>query len=160
MTRRSNYIESDGKAFFKPTTWPPTPPDRGDWIIVYGFPGLQRVPNIDSISFYSVVFSGPVSSISDRQFVLAAEDGPRLLEQTANNVPCLGNLGGMSGSPAFKLAPDGLSLVGIVYEAQDGRNATILCWRVDYINAKGVFDRGRLPPLKRGKELRDGEIQW
>ena len=146
VTTRSNHIESDGKFFFKPKTWPPEPPLRGDWILIYGFPAAQRVPKTEDITFYGVAIIGRVSSISELRFILAAEDEPRILERTAEDVPDLSVLGGMSGSPAFKLTSDGLSLVGILCQTLEGRADSIMCSRVDYVTETGTLDSSRLPP--------------
>jgi hypothetical protein len=140
---REHEIERDGKRFFEPRSWPLHTPQVADEVIVYGFPAAQRVVGDGCLTFHGVGFAVAISSISERHFVLAA-DRERMVNTYVGDLPPLKALGGLSGAPVFTFSGGELSPVGIVYEAQNGKDATIMCSRLDFITPDGPLDENRL----------------
>jgi hypothetical protein len=86
----------------------------------------------------------PASSISDRQIVLADEEGNRIFQDFIKPETTQIGLGGLSGSAAYILRDFIYRFVGIVKECQE-RNHTIIISRLGCLTSDGRIDRLQMP---------------
>lgn len=135
------------KRFFEAPAWPPRPPAVGEVACVAGFPGHHRQVQEDKtgVTFHFTLVVDFVTSVSDRHFVLVDEGLERKERRVNASLSTLGCLGGMSGGPAFVNRKDGLELLGMIYEASEGKNATYYVAHAHFIGADGQLDRTAMP---------------
>lgn len=139
-------ISSFGKAFYRPSSWPPERAKSGDFIVIAGYPGDHRAQANNSATMRINVIADPVSTVNDVVFVLADESGERTLVKVDSSLGDLGQFGGMSGSPAFRFTQDGEhELVGFLNETHEGLNAQVRAVHADFIREDGNLDYGLLP---------------
>lgn len=108
------------KLFYPIEEWPIPQPKVGDVVAIVGCPGRGREALGRHITTWALEFLGyGVSGVSDRQITLAPERNDRSSrDEDGNKIPH-GNIGGMSGSPAFLLKEKWPpTLVGFVKEGK------------------------------------------
>src|SRR6266545_1304555 len=103
------------KQFYRPERWPIPKAKQGSAIAFVGFAGIGRNMQGTVGDFRYSFFGLSVSSVSDRKMVLGAGHSHRtLMDNNGQRVPPM-RMGGMSGSPAYARAGNGLfSLAGFV----------------------------------------------
>lgn len=134
-------------AFFQVREWPLQRVKVGACVTVIGYPKCHVEFDADGKLTTGRSWLGfQVSSVSDRHFVLANQHRDRTYmyrdESTTSAAPLL--LPGMSGSPAFCRTPNGLHLVGFLYEGNDS-DGTIFCTHASFLTEDGVIDHHALP---------------
>jgi hypothetical protein len=105
------------KAFYRIEEWPVPQPKIGDVVAIIGFAGTGRILSRDQMAGWSISFLGySVSGVTPRDITLAPErkDDRMSYDENWNKIPH-GNIGGMSGSPAFLLKQQGApQLIGFL----------------------------------------------
>jgi hypothetical protein len=134
-----------GKSYFRAPVWPPARPTPKTTAALIGFAGEHRQVGKDSLKINLSVFRDKVTSVSDRHFVLVDEERARISMKVNPTLGELGDLGGMSGSPAFAVGADGKrSFAGLLYEAGEGKEAMIFAVHADFLTAEGKIDRSKI----------------
>jgi len=134
-----------GKSYFPEATWPPARPTAETTAVVVGFVGEHRQIGQQSLNISLSVICDKVTSVSDRHFVLVDEDRTRVSVKMNPTLGELGDLGGMSGSPAFAVGINGEpSFAGLLYEAGESKEATVFAVHADFLTADGKIDRNRI----------------
>jgi len=130
------------KVIYKATYWPPLLPSVKDPALFLGYPGSYRyVPGQKgNIFFGKACFLDFVSSVSERNIILADEKNVREIRKHMDICPDLGLLGGMSGGPVFIKRNNKHELIGIMRGAGDGPHATIFAAPLYYIKPDGTLD--------------------
>lgn len=139
-------LEDIGKAYFPASGWPCSRPNAGTPAVIIGFQGAHRVPVGSNLQINLTVLCDKITSSSQRHLILVDEDQARKTVRINRALDELGPLGGMSGSPAFTVGPSGdAKLVGFLYEAGDGADATVFAIHADVITSEGRIDYGLIP---------------
>src|SRR5262249_51476400 len=134
-----------GKSYFRAAVWPPARPTPETSAVVIGFVGEHRQVGGASLGINLSVICDKVTSVSDRHFVLVDEQRARVSGKVNPTLGELGELGGMSGSPAFAVGVDGnASFAGLLYEAGEGKEATVFAVHADFLTAEGKIDRSKI----------------
>lgn len=130
------------KAYYKADHWPPLLPAAGDAALLLGYPGKYRyVPGPKrNIFFGKACFLDFISSVSERNIILAEEKNVREIKKHEDSCPDIGALGGMSGGPVFIKRNNRHELIGIMRGASDGPHATLLVAPLYYIKPDGTLD--------------------
>lgn len=105
-----------GSCIFKPKSWPPPLPDKGEFIAFGGFPGtLRSILSFDELEFGSWSSgASEISSVSDFQFASVFNRENWIQSFGTKHHMDLIALGGMSGGPVFIKRKVYWDLVGIV----------------------------------------------
>ena len=113
-------------------------------VCIVGYPGenIEVVPGRADLNYMQLIF--PASSVSDRQIVLADEEGNRIFRHFIEPETTQIGLGGLSGSAAYILRDSIYRFVGIVKECQE-RNHTIIISRLGCLTSDGRIDRFQMP---------------
>jgi hypothetical protein len=119
-------------------------PVVGEMVCIVGYPSdnVEVVPGRADLNYTQIIF--PISSISDRQIVLADEQGNRMFQDFFTPDATQIGLGGLSGSAAYVLRNSIYRFVGIVKECEE-RNHTIIISRLGCLDRNGKIDRSRMP---------------
>lgn len=134
------------RAFCGIGTWPPPRANRDDIAGFLGYAGKDRRLLDDGDLLLGLTpFCDRVSESSDRQFILADEDGGRVIARYLPDVPGFGSTGGLSGSLVFINRSGALLPAGTVRAADDTERATFFVAHLDYIKRDGSIDSLRLP---------------
>lgn len=130
------------KVIYKAACWPPLLPSVKDPALFLGYPGSYRyVPGQKgNIFFGKACFIDFVSSVSERNIILADGRNVREIRKHGDNCPDLGELGGMSGGPVFIKRNNKHELIGIIRGADNGPHATIFASPLYYIKPDGTLD--------------------
>lgn len=142
---RTDYVELQGKSFFRIPEWPIPRVNDGNTVDILGYAGNDRELIGDSIVvFGNSHFGLSVSSVSDRGFVLAPDGGPRVFLMKN---PCHGEqfeIGGMSGGPVFCSRNGVTHLVGFVRAGGSSDNC-IFVSHANYLQDNGTLDHLAIP---------------
>ena len=146
-----SIVEQQGKAFYRAAEWPPRRPEAGMKVVIIGYPGEGRcVLSSDSLGISPLVVGRTVTSVSDRQFVMADETQDSY-SHTPDGRPPLTSFGGISGGAAFSRLGRG-DRIGHYYicgfAKEEGFNKTIFVAHADAINADGSIRVDGLPQVK------------
>lgn len=107
--RVNNSAVNHKKAWFPVKDWPLLNVHDGDYVVLMGFPGKLIVKDGHTCSFSGQVLPFRVTGIGRERFYLFNDpNNSEVFSYTKNE------LGGQSGSPAFKLCDEGARLVGFV----------------------------------------------
>ena len=137
------HLTSNGKIgsqVYKPAKWPPTQPQKGEYVIFGGFPGsLRVVESFNEIVFYSWSSGGSrIDSTSDERFISAFEREYWIRSFGQKHLLDLKSLGGMSGGPAFIKRDLHFEFVGIITDYQDNYDA------VFFASAQTITENGQI----------------
>ncbi len=140
--------QSQGAEFYQSSTWPPPRPQKGDSGFFIGYPGIYREPSERGLEIRSMPFNDFVSSVSDRHFIFVDEEGERRVYEYIKGLGKIESIGGVSGAAVYLLEKNGSlasssTLVGFVYEANEGKNCTVFCNHADFIDKDGKIDRSK-----------------
>ena len=119
-------------------------PKEGEPVTIVGYPAedTEIVENVRaSFAYTHLVF--PISSVSDRQIILADGSGTRRRKYYGEGVPGPMGWAGISGSPAFVIRDSLARFVGIFKEEKSG---TVIISRLGCIGSGGYLDRSLMPP--------------
>jgi hypothetical protein len=142
----TEYILRCHKRFAAVTPWPAANAQGGEFVFVVGYPGLHRVANESDphCTFHSTVFADEVTSSSSRHFILADTHHQRSQTILCQGLPEFGELGGLSGAPAFVNRNGGAVLCGFMYEGGVGTEAIVFIAHASHIDAEGRVGRPRV----------------
>lgn len=129
------------KSYFKCLIWPPPRPQEDDVAFFVGFPGIHRESSERGLETRTSPFCDTITSVSRRHFVLVDEELERRTSVFNETLTAFGPLGGVSGAACYiQSAEDATqTLVGFVYESDDGVHATFFVHHADFINADGTI---------------------
>ena len=128
------------KSFCRPQSWPPKRVARGEVALFVGMPGIHRKIISGGIRNHFTPVCDSVSSVSNRHFVLADENGRNQFEYQTG-LPAFGPTGGVSGAPVFINREKQLILSGVVYEGGETEQATFFAAHADFINSDWTINR-------------------
>ena len=137
------------KAFYSSDYWPPSVPAVKDAVFLLGYPGQYRNADATRLGIFSAIvgFADFVSSVSERNIILADEKNVRELREFMEGYPAIWDLGGMSGGPVFVKRNNNYELIGIMRAADTGPHATIFVAPLYYISSDGTLDFSQRPQL-------------
>jgi hypothetical protein len=142
------------KRYFPIRSFPPPLPMVGEALSLVGYPGMLRKTSEHRGSFSPVSIGYTISTVSERQIILADERGDRKIIgdqfSKAEEVP----LGGFSGSPAFIIRQEGAHIAGFLRAGSKSVDnlpinlpGVIFVSPAICLNPDGTLDRGRMPWL-------------
>lgn len=116
-----------GSCIFQPSSWPPPPLKKGEFVAFGGFPGsIRSLASFDEIEFPSWSSgASQVSSVSDLQFISAFEREYWVSSFGEKYHMDSRALGGMSGGPAFINRGLYWDLAGIVSQYHEDYDAML-----------------------------------
>lgn len=129
------------KMFYAPTAWAPPRANREDVAFFVGFPGLHREIFTASVLNHAAPFCDFVSSSSDRHFVLADQEGERVVLEYKKQLAQFGPTGGVSGSPVFISTGGELVLAGVLKEGGEGHDTVFFAAHAGYVRPDGEIAR-------------------
>jgi len=152
------YLKTCGspcnKRYFPIQSFPPLLPRTGEALSLIGYPGILRKACEDRGSFSPVGIGYTISSVSERQIILADEHGDRKIEGNQFTSPNEIPLGGFSGSPGYIVREDGLHFAGLLRAGSKSINdspislpGVIFLSPVQLLTSAGTLDRTRMPWL-------------
>lgn len=141
----ADQVENVGKAYFVADPWAAARPEVGTTAVILGFQGVHRQIGETTLGVNLTVICDRVSACSPRHLVLVDEDLARISVKVNESLGELGPLGGMSGSPVFTMDNnDYANLVGFLYEAGEGADATVFAAHADILTPEGKIDHARI----------------
>jgi len=120
-------------------------PILGEGVYIVGYPAanVDVNPEVSIFGFMYICFR--VSSVSERQVILANENGSwSFLDYDAPPRARI-FLGGISGSPAFVIRDHKARFIGIVTNCSE-RDQTIMISKLGCLNPDGTLDHTLIPP--------------
>lgn len=110
-----------GSQVHKPVKWPPSQPQKDEFVIFGGFPGsLRVVKSFDEYVFYSWSSGGSrIDSVSETRIISAFERDYWISSFGEKRNLELKDLGGMSGGPAFIKRELHFEFVGILTDYEE-----------------------------------------
>jgi len=119
--KQANEITNDdmiGSSFFQPTSWPPQPILKDEYVIFGGFPGKWRTQLATAALEFGTYSSGGsrVVTIGDTYFITQFERECWIQTLGAKDAINLTEIGGLSGGPAFVSRGLRFDFVGIIYQ--------------------------------------------
>ena len=131
-----------GCKYFNSFKWPPERVEKNDVTVLIGFLGKQRYTSYRGLETPPIPIVKVVSSVSERNFILATEDDETITVKFDKTLPDIDSLGGLSGSAVFRSIEDkkkcGFSLAGFVYNSL---NLDIMCHHANLINENGNISK-------------------
>jgi hypothetical protein len=145
-------LSGQQKRYFPIRKWPIPTAASGDAITLIGFPGAFRFTHPSFGAFEPAGLAFTVSSVSDRNIVLADETGTRRTKggrlREDEGIP----FGGFSGAPAFLFRDDMFHLVGFMRGGSKETDKSpialpgvVFLSPATYLQIDGTFDRHRMP---------------
>jgi len=136
------------KQFFQLKYWPPRLAKVSDRIIIVGYPAAHRSSHETTLNTRCLPIQDFVTDVGPRRFTVADELGTREIVINPERLEFPEHVGGMSGSPAFRVdGTDAPELLGVFSEGSDGLRGAYFCAHVNFLNADGKFEQSRLPPM-------------
>lgn len=135
------------KTFFVLDNWPPTQAKKGDHVIIMGYPAAHRCGYDMTINTRILPICDFVTDVGPRRFTVADENEGRVIIINPDNLSFPTHLGGMSGSPIFRISENALpDFVGIFSEGSDGLRGAYFCSHASFLLPSGELDFTRIPP--------------
>ena len=141
--------EADGlnKSLFDLEKWPPSFAQRDDQALMLGFPDAHRYGYEKTINTRVLPIFDFVTDVGPRRFTIADENEQREILVNPDNLDFPTHLGGMSGSPVFKIRDNTHpELLGVLSEASDGMRGANFCSYAQFLLPDGKLDFTRIPP--------------
>ena len=134
------------KKFYRPENWPLSPPDEGELVAFYGFPGEYRSPHPvqDGILSRGMLFVDCVTAVNDDYIFSVDTSGIREQKIYEVGLQWLRSFGGVSGSPVFVNRNMRFELIGFVCEAWGSKGEFLRISRADFITPDGTLDYTRI----------------
>lgn len=130
-------------SFYQPVRWPPRRVEKGDSVLITGFPRAYRhlLPAVQAIQFNSCHINAPVDTVAEHRFscVFDMAARRRIYGDTESEWP--DGYGAFSGCPAFTYSDDGVEFAGIVYEGSEAFHI-LNVYHSDLIVGDGTLKRG------------------
>lgn len=136
------------KTFFDIGAHAPPMATIGDRVLIVGYPAAHRVGSENVTNARCLPIQDFVTDVGPRRFTIADESLSREIAINPSRLTFPVHLGGMSGSPAFRVnAPGDLALLGVFSEGSDGLHGTYFCAQATFLLPDGRIDHPRLPPM-------------
>lgn len=136
------------KTFFDIGDHAPPMATVGDKVLIVGYPAAHRVGSGNVINARCLPIQDFVTDVGPRRFTVADETQSREIAINPSGLTFPEHVGGMSGSPAFRLNdPGNVALLGVFSQASDGLQGTFFCTHATFLCSDGRIDRSRLPPM-------------
>jgi hypothetical protein len=114
------------KTFFVLDRWPPTQAEKGDHVLIMGYPAAHRQGYETTISARILPICDFVTDVGPRRFTIADESEGRKILINPDSLAFPTHLGGMSGSPVFKVSD--------------------FCSHAHFLLPSGQLDSTKIPP--------------
>lgn len=135
------------KSFFDLDKWPPSLAEKGDQALILGFPAAHRHGREKMINTRVLPIFDFVTDVGSRRFTIADENEHREILVNPDNLDVPTHLGGMSGSPVFKVRDNAYpELLGVLSEGSDGLRGAYFCSHAQFLLPDGKLDFTRIPP--------------
>lgn len=135
------------KAFFELDLPLRTRATAGDLALILGFPVEHRCASSSKINARVLPIMDYVTDVGGRRFTIADESNRREILINPDNLTFPTHLGGMSGSPVFRIDhATSPVLMGILSECGDGLRGAYFCSHANFLLPDGHFDIHALPP--------------
>jgi hypothetical protein len=119
----------------------------GDQALILGFPAAHRCASGNKINARVLPILDYVTDVGARRFTIADENDQREILINPDNLSFPDHLGGMSGSPVFRIAEaSSPTLMGIFSEGGDGLRGAYFCSHANFLLPDGNLDANALPP--------------
>lgn len=136
------------KTFFDIGVYAPPMANVGDRVLIVGYPAGHRVGSNNIINARCLPIQDFVTDVGPRRFTIADESMSREVAINPSRLIIPEHVGGMSGSPAFRVNDTGnVELLGVFSEGSDGLHGTYFCAHATFLCVDGRIDRSRLPPM-------------
>lgn len=135
------------KTFFVLDRWPPTQAQKGDHVLIMGYPAAHREGYETTINARILPIYDLVTDVGPRRFTIADENEGREILINPDSLAFPKHVGGMSGSPVFRVSGDTTpDFVGVLVEASDGLRGAYFCSHAHFLLPSGQLDFTRIPP--------------
>ena len=135
------------KTFFVLDIWPPTQAEEGDQVIIMGYPAAHRQGYERTINTRILPICDFVTDVGPRRFTIADENEGRRILINPDSLIFPRHLGGMSGSPVFRVSDKTMpDFVGVFSESGDGFRGAYFCSHAHFLLPSGQLDFTRIPP--------------
>jgi hypothetical protein len=139
--------EELNKAFFVIDRWPPTQAEQGDQVLIMGYPAAHRHGFERTINARILPLGDFVTHVGPRRFTIADENEQREILINPDKLAFPPHLGGMSGSPVFRVSSSTFpEFVGVLVEGGDGFRGACFCSHAYFLLPSGKLDITRIPP--------------
>lgn len=108
-------------SFYQPARWPLRRVEKGDSVLITGFPKAYRhpLPGEQAIQFNSCHINAPVDSVAEHRFSCVFDMAARRRVYGDAEGEWPGDYGAFSGCPAFTYSDDSVEFAGVVYEGSE-----------------------------------------
>jgi hypothetical protein len=135
------------KEFFDLEKWPPSFAQKGDQALMLGFPAAHRIAHEDKINTRVLPILDLVTDVGPRRFTIVDENEQLEIVINPDKLEFPTHLGGMSGSPVFKVrANTSPELLGVFCEGGDGMRGARFCSHAKFLLPDGTLDFTIVPP--------------
>lgn len=135
------------KTFFVLDRWPLTQAEKGDHVLIMGYPAAHRQGYERTINARILPICDFVTDVGPRRFTIADENEGREILINPDSLAFPTHVGGMSGSPVFRVSGDTTPhFVGVLVEASDGLRGACFCSHAHFLFPSGQLDFTRIPP--------------
>lgn len=135
------------KTFFALDKWPPTQAQKGDLVLIMGYPAAHREGCGTTINARILPICDRVTDVGPKRFIIADENEEREILINPDGLAFPTCVGEMSGSPVFRVSGDAFpDFVGVFLEGSDGFRGAYLCSHAHFLLPSGQLDFTRMPP--------------
>ena len=121
--------------------------EKGDNVLMLGYPAAHRHCASDTVNTRCLPHLVSVTNIGPRYFTLADEYNKREISINPELLEYPKHLGGMSGSPVFRVKRNSEpQFVGVFFGGGDGIHGVCFCSHAYFLLSNGYLDYGRIPP--------------
>lgn len=143
----SDFISDELEKEFFPFSEELTAAEKGDHVLVLGYPAEHRHCAADTVNTRCLPHLVSVTDVGPRHFTLADESNQRKILINPGLLEYPEHLGGMSGSPVFKVKRDSEpQFVGVFVGGGDSIHGVYFCSHAYFLLPTGKLDYGRIPP--------------
>lgn len=140
-------LDSIGKRFHTPDSWPPRRAENGEPTFVLGFPAEKRTATNKRITCGTAAIAEIVSNLGPTTFMLTDDEGSRIAYSNYTKLANITCFGGMSGAPIFGFRREVvMESIGIFIEGGDGVHAPFWGVHTDLISGNGELNQAMIPP--------------
>lgn len=119
----------------------------GDQALIVGFPAAHRCGGSNRLNARVLPIMDYITDVGPRRFTIADENAGREIVINPDNLSFPDHVGGMSGSPVFRIAEAApFALIGILSQATDGLRGAYLCSHANFLLPNGNLYPNALPP--------------
>lgn len=127
--------------------WPPNRAEQGEQVLIMGYPAAHRHGFESTINARVLPICDFVTDVGPRRFTMVDENNEREILINPNNLAFPTHLGGMSGSPVFRVSGSTFpEFVGVFVEGSDGLRGAYFCSHAYFLLPTGKLDNTSMPP--------------